>query len=144
MGNEGTTSFLFNLSTRWRWVVSFTTCLTFLPTRSLWHLLNRKPDGYMNQPGCFGQEINLFPCHKLYHIFSCTSHSLVSILTELSQLVTELSHIIYRVLLSSSCKTNPLQYWWYSLPYVTQLIGGGWGQQCSTQHKGYKSIQLFT
>jgi hypothetical protein len=125
MGNEGTASFIFNLSIRWRWVVSFTTCLPFPSTRSLWYLPNRKPGGYLNQPGCFGQEINLFPCHKLNYTFSCPGHSLVNILTELPQLVTVLSYIICRVILSSFCKTIPLPYWWYSLPYVTQLMGGG-------------------
>jgi hypothetical protein len=83
-GIGGIAPHILDLSTRWRWVVSFIRWLLYPQGKSPWYPLDRRLGRPQSQSGHGGKEKILSPFHEMNpHRPAC---SLVAIPTELSQL----------------------------------------------------------
>jgi hypothetical protein len=85
-GNGGIASYIPNLGTRCKWVVSFTR-LPYPWGKRPWHPMDRRPGGPQCQSGHSGKKKkNPCPCQELNP--SCPACSCLTILTKLPQLFT--------------------------------------------------------
>lgn len=83
---------IFNLDSRWRWVVNVPAALPHYP-------LNRRHSQPHGTTGCFGEETNLFPLQGFeLRFLGRPLRNLFSILSRLSQL--PLDYCIYKILRS--------------------------------------------
>jgi hypothetical protein len=67
---------ILDLSTRWRWVVSFTSQPLYPQGKSPWYPLDRRLGGPKSQSGCSGEEKNFQPLLGLESLINYTEQGL--------------------------------------------------------------------
>jgi len=75
-GSGGIAPWILNFSTRWKWVVSFTSWLLYTQGKSLQYPLDRRVGGPQSQIGCGGEEKKSHYCPSRNWTLFIPTHSL--------------------------------------------------------------------